>query len=131
MQLFTALLSVLALASSTTASPVERSDLIVVTPAITSPTKGSTWKIASNQFVKWDTSRIPPSASNQTGTILLGFYNGTRSENLDVDHPLAQGFKLTTGSQVVTVPNVPHRTTYFVVLVGDSGDSSPEFTISQ
>lgn len=88
MQLFTALLSALALVSSTTAlpapaaAPARRSENIVFNPPITSPSKGATWKIGSTQTVVWQTSGIPPQGQNNTGHILLGFDDGTGSENL-------------------------------------------------
>jgi len=134
MQLFTALLSALALVSSATASPapaaIRRSELIVVTPAITQPSPGTTWLVGTTQNIMWDTSNIPPSGKNNHGVILLGFNNGTGSENLNISHPLASNFLLTNGIQNVTVPNVPAKTTYFVVLIGDSGNKSPQFTIA-
>jgi hypothetical protein len=96
MQFLTTLLSALALAASTTtASPIAapapapdhaaiaaRSELIVFSPHITSPSHGVTWPVGSQQTVQWDTSAIPLEARNYTGFILLGFNNGTESENL-------------------------------------------------
>jgi hypothetical protein len=89
MQLLTTLLSVLALAASTTASPIaaKRNELIVVSPSITSPHKGDTWSVGSVQVVTWDTFSIPPEGQHNTGTILLGFSDGTGSEHLDVGEP--------------------------------------------
>ncbi|KAI0301181.1 hypothetical protein B0F90DRAFT_1720025 [Multifurca ochricompacta] len=140
MQLLKTLLTTLLLVASTTAAPPtaylpaaaasKRDKLIVVAPTVTSPSSGSKWVVGSNQVVTWDTSKIPPSGQNNRGTIFLGFNNGTNSENLDVAHPLASNFSITSGRQSVVVPKVPHKTTYFVVLVGDSGNKSPEFTIS-
>lgn len=85
MKFFTAIVSVLALAvSTTTATPVDaRAELIVVTPHITAPADGDVWTIGSEQLVQWDTSAIPDEAKNQTGSIVLGFDDGTGSENLD------------------------------------------------
>jgi hypothetical protein len=139
MQLLTTLLSALVLAASTTASPApatKREELIVVTPHIEIPTKGTVWITGSTELVKWDTSDIPPSGQNNTGTILLGYFDGTGSENLDfskspmftvegvdanihtlilvTDNPLAHGFPLTAGNQTITVPFVPPRNTYII-----------------
>ena len=87
MQFFTALLSVLALAVSTTATPVhvaERSELIVVSPSITQPSGGETYYIGSTQTCSWETDDIPPIAVNRTGTLLIGYYEpGDSSEHLD------------------------------------------------
>ncbi|KIJ27672.1 hypothetical protein M422DRAFT_99715, partial [Sphaerobolus stellatus SS14] len=66
-----------------------------------------------------------------TGIILLGYLdnNGSYDEHLDINDPLARGFPLIAGSVPVIVPNVPPRDTYVVVLIGDSGNISPEFHI--
>ena len=53
-------------------------------PPITAPSAGDVWPIGSTQLVTWDTQRIPPSAMNKTGTLLLGYFDGnTHGENLD------------------------------------------------
>jgi hypothetical protein len=151
MQLFTALLTALALVSSTTALPVavahdasRRSENIVYSPLIKSPSQGSVWKVGSKQVVTWDASNVPSGAEGNKGTIMLGYGDNTGSEHLDysefhsadpaaltqfivgdvaigsvltcycVEHPLADGFLLTTGKQSITVPNVPKKSTYFV-----------------
>ena len=87
MQLFTALLSALALAASATALPapaaIRRSENIVISPPIFSPRAGDIWPINSVQTVEWDTTMFTGSAQNNSGTILLGYNDGTESENLD------------------------------------------------
>lgn len=88
MQFFTALLSAFVLAVSTTAARPshvsQRSELIVVTPHITSPSEGSTWLVNSTQHVTWDTAAIPPSAKNNTGVILIGYLDSqSDSEHLN------------------------------------------------
>jgi hypothetical protein len=84
MNLFTALLSTLALAASTTtATPVEpRAELIVVAPHVLSPAANDNWPVGTQQTVKWDTTQIPPQAQNFTGSLYLGYEDGTGSENL-------------------------------------------------
>jgi len=136
MQLFTALLTALAIVSSASAFPVavapdtsRRSEDIVYSPPITSPKQGAVWKVGSKQVVTWNASSIPQGAQGNTGTIMLGYNDNTGSENLDYEHPLADGFLLTAGKQSITVPNVPKRSTYFVAVLGDSGNTSPMFTI--
>jgi len=132
MKFFTVILSALALAvSTTTATPVDaRTSLVVVSPPITSPHAGDIWPVGSEQLVQWDTSGIPDKARGNTGSIVLGYDDGwSSSENLDFQNPLAQGFPLTAGSQWVKVPYKPYRTSYFVVLKGDSGNESARFTI--
>jgi hypothetical protein len=151
MQLFAVLLTALALVSSTTASPLavtpdasRRSEDIVYSPPITSPSQGAVWKIGSKQLVTWDNSSIPAGAERNTGTIMLGYDDNTGSEHLDyrefdsvdptashnslwgrflsvpclhvncVEHLLADGFLLMAGQQYITVPKVTKRSTYIV-----------------
>src|SRR6266403_6512 len=90
LQLFAVLLTALALVSSTTALPVavtpaaiRRSEKIVYSPPIKSPSKGTVWKVGSKQIVTWDTSSVPSGAELNIGTILLGFQDNSGSENLD------------------------------------------------
>jgi len=127
------ILSALALAvSTTTATPIDaRAALIVVAPPVTAPKAGDVWNVGDEQLVQWDTSKIPDEAKSYTGTIVLGYYEGDddTDEHLDYENPLAQGFLLTAGSQSVTVPNKPYGPSYFVVLIGDSGNRSGLFTI--
>jgi len=118
--LFTAIL----LATATIAAP-----LIVFNPHIISPQAAVAWPMGSRQTVKWETDNIPKEMKNYNGTILLGHMeNG--SENLDVDHPLASQFPITSGSMAVRIPsNIPAGNDYFIVLLGDSGNMSPKFRI--
>ncbi|TFY80914.1 hypothetical protein EWM64_g3099 [Hericium alpestre] len=101
---------------------------IVVDPQITTPTASTVWTVGSSVTVTWDTTQIP-SSGNFTGQLILGF-NENESENLQLDNPLAQGFDLRAGKVDVTVPDVAPKSDYIVVLMGDSGNASPEFTIS-
>ncbi|KAL5524450.1 hypothetical protein ACEPAF_9590 [Sanghuangporus sanghuang] len=108
-----------------TSSPVVN---IVYNPLITYPTAGVVWTVGETKTITWETSEIPEELRNSTGTILLG-YNEDDSENLDIAQPLATGFNLTDGQVNVTVPEKQERSDYIVVLFGDSGNASPEFTI--
>ncbi|KAI0301171.1 hypothetical protein B0F90DRAFT_1618339, partial [Multifurca ochricompacta] len=100
---------------------------IVVSPHITNPTRSTVWKVGDKVTVTWDNSTIPP-PGNFTGQLLLGFLTSD-SENLDVSNPLATSFPLSSGAVQITVPDVQFRTNYIVVLFGDSGNASPQFTI--
>ena len=57
-------------------------------PPITAPRAGDVWTVGSTQKVTWDTSKIPPSAENNTGILLLGYYDESESENLDMGKPV-------------------------------------------
>jgi len=129
-RVFVSFVSTVLFASLSLASPAPAkiSEDIVFDPMITSPKAGDIWFAYSHQTVTWDTSAIPAEEANATGILVLG-YEQDDSENLDVDNPLAQDFPLMAGAVNITVPNVVFREDYIVVLFGDSGNASPEFTI--
>ncbi|KAJ7069653.1 hypothetical protein C8F01DRAFT_1048453 [Mycena amicta] len=136
--LFTTVVSLLALAASgLTAPTLGPQELIVVSPNITSPQAGDFWLAGSTQVVRWNTANIPPAAAKNTGLLLIGHITIMRdqdgkeypSENLDINHPLASGFRLTDGNVTVVVPHIIPRDDYMLVLFGDSGNTSPTFTI--
>ncbi|KAJ7643989.1 hypothetical protein FB45DRAFT_1020793 [Roridomyces roridus] len=102
----------------------------VYAPPITSPDSSTRWTRGTQVQVTWSTANAPKSVSNQKGKILLGhFESGSPGEHLDLDHPLAEGFDIMDGHHTVTVPQVSPGSQYIVVLMGDSGNRSPEFTI--
>ncbi|KAI0657318.1 hypothetical protein C8Q70DRAFT_919607 [Cubamyces menziesii] len=125
---------VAAAVSAVSAAPAVFSDPkteIVFRPHITSPQAGAIWPAGSTQTITWDTSDIPEDYKNQTGLILLGYIEGQdTNEHLDVAHPLAVNFPISAGSTQVNVPDVEPRHDYVVVLFGDSGNTSPKFTIT-
>ncbi|KAI9465050.1 hypothetical protein BJY52DRAFT_1184090 [Lactarius psammicola] len=75
-----------------------------------------------------DTSAIPATGDFQ-GMLVIGRPTAD-SENLDLQNPLAVGFSLRDGSARIICPTVPSGQNYVVVLFGDSGNASPQFTIS-
>ncbi|VDC03357.1 unnamed protein product [Peniophora sp. CBMAI 1063] len=101
-------------------------------PPITAPDAQTVWRVGAQETVRWDTSDAPADPTSTSATIYLGYmnYDGEGGENLDTEHPLATDVDLTKGEYTITVPTVPHRDTYIVALVGDSGNISPEFTIA-
>ncbi|KAL0961387.1 hypothetical protein HGRIS_006338 [Hohenbuehelia grisea] len=100
-------------------------------PRIEHPNAQTTWKSGTRVTVTWDTSSMPQNVSNSHGKVLLGYMtDSSESENLNTTHPLADGFLLTAGKVEVQVPQVPSRKDYIVVLLGDSGNHSPRFTIA-
>ncbi|KAF9185136.1 hypothetical protein BGZ49_004351 [Haplosporangium sp. Z 27] len=101
---------------------------VIINPQIKSPKRRDVWVVGSTETVTWSTKDIPAN-SQQTGTLLLGYKTTGLDEHLDVDHPLAKNFKLSAGKVNIKVPKVSPKTTYIVVLMGDSGNASPEFTI--
>ncbi|EIM81620.1 uncharacterized protein STEHIDRAFT_66408 [Stereum hirsutum FP-91666 SS1] len=103
--------------------------LIVWSPTVTSPVAGDTWVSGENATVTWDTSDIPAEKEDSTGMILLG-YNENNSENLNISNPLALNFPINAGTVTFTVPDVTPKDNYFAVLFGDSGNASPEFSIT-
>ncbi|KAI0313936.1 hypothetical protein OF83DRAFT_1064633 [Amylostereum chailletii] len=97
-------------------------------PPVISPKQGNLWKVGSSQTVMWDTQNPPSRVTNYQGKLLLGFLDGSGSEE-PRHHPLAQGFDLRDGQANIVVPNVPSKDTYIAALIGDSGNVSPKFTI--
>ncbi|KAG5716653.1 hypothetical protein E4T56_gene16388 [Termitomyces sp. T112] len=113
------------------ASPLTTRD--VFSPHITSPNETTIWPVGTQQMVTWETDNIPPDSqlTDPNGIIVLGHLGPSGGLNLDLDHPLAQGFKLRVGHAQVIVPSVPPRDDYIIVLFGDSGNSSPTFAITR
>ncbi|PFH53284.1 hypothetical protein AMATHDRAFT_1355 [Amanita thiersii Skay4041] len=104
------------LAQSRPLLPLKERD--VVAPPVLSPNETSIWPIGTKQTVVWDTPPILPPEVISSPT------------NTRIENPLAQGFNITQGRVQVVVPNVPPRTDYIVVLMGDSGNASPPFAIT-
>ncbi|KAH7908834.1 hypothetical protein BJ138DRAFT_308627 [Hygrophoropsis aurantiaca] len=120
---------ILAASTLVSAAPIQPVELLVFSPTLTSPKAGDMWTAGQKYNVTWETDNIPDEKKNSTGMILLG-YNYNNSENLDIKHPLGVNFLLTDGFYEVTVPsNCSLRFDYTVVLFGDSGNASPDFTI--
>jgi len=114
------------LLSSVLALPLVSRD--VVSPPITSPTATTVWYVGQTQTVTWSTTDLPVNQTNPVGMLILGYWYNN-SENLMLDSPLATNLNYSVGQAQITVPNVPTGTDYIVVLFGDSGNASPEFTI--
>ncbi|KZT73853.1 hypothetical protein DAEQUDRAFT_644010, partial [Daedalea quercina L-15889] len=114
----------LALAStvaSVAASPVHVSRAIW-DPEILTPNAQTVWVQGQTYEVTWDTANPPANVSNPYGQVLLG--------KGGVEAVLASDFALTDGSVEVTVPTgLEPGSDYEVILFGDSGNISPEFTI--
>ncbi|TFK93080.1 hypothetical protein K466DRAFT_594675 [Polyporus arcularius HHB13444] len=124
------LVALATVATAASAAAVRAADE-VFSPTITAPHAGDQWTVGSIQTITWDTSSIPSANQNQSGLILLGYVeDGQIDEHLDIEHPLASNFPITAGAANVTVPKVSTRDDYVVVLFGDSGNTSPKFTIS-
>jgi len=106
--------------------------LDVFVPLITDPIAGTVWKVGTQRNVSWDTSNAPRQVTNGEGLVTLA-QGGVIFENQPggLQDPLASGFDILLGQIPVTVPDVPAGNNYQVVLFGDSGNFSPEFTIEQ
>ncbi|KAI0034035.1 hypothetical protein K488DRAFT_11326, partial [Vararia minispora EC-137] len=94
----------------------------IFSPPILSPNATTVWTVGAVETVTWDTSNAPPVISNRAGVIL-------RRDNVNLA-TLASGFDLRAGSVDVTVPTgIEAATDYQIILLGDSGNLSPDFTI--
>jgi hypothetical protein len=112
-----------ALMSFVGAAPLAVRDVYV--PPITYPRAGTVWKIGSNHTVTWDNSNPPQEITNPDGVIVL------RKGNLATNITLASDFKVVNGHVTVQVPKVQPGNDYSLVLFGDSGNFSPQFSIEQ
>jgi len=106
---------------------------IVVDEKITSPSATTIWHTGQKGVnVTWE---VTPDATGYNGNLLLGwlFANYTEDPNEHLSAtPLATGFPLSAGSVSFDIPcsaDIPSRDSYIVVLMGDSGNASPQFTI--
>ncbi|CAL1712674.1 unnamed protein product [Somion occarium] len=112
------------LSTLVSALPVNMQVRDVFVPPITLPKEGTVWKVGTKQNVTWDTSDAPTQITNPIGRIIL-----SKGGLLDLDNPLADGFDILLGEFEVTVPDVEPADDYAIVLFGDSGNASPQFTI--
>ncbi|KII88217.1 hypothetical protein PLICRDRAFT_41366 [Plicaturopsis crispa FD-325 SS-3] len=127
MQLTASLASLVLAAASTAALavPAARSALDVFVPPITYPHAGTQWYRGQTHNVTWDTSNAPVNITNRYGEIDL-----VRAGNVSDPVLLAQGFDILLGRIEVQVPDyIQPRSDYELILWGDSGNFSPEFSI--
>ncbi|KAF7296927.1 hypothetical protein MIND_00924500 [Mycena indigotica] len=104
-----------------TATPVAARDVFV--PPITYPHAGTVWYIGQTHNVTWDTSKAPVNITNGKGIIML------RKGDLTTPVILQNNFDIRKGRIEVRVPWVVDGSDYKLVLFGDSGNFSPNFTI--
>jgi len=125
MMFFFLLASVCALFSLVVALPFSPVVRDVWVPTILCPDASSVWVVGCNYTVTWDTSSEPSQVTNPLGQVYLRINGATQST------PLADGFPLSDGQVEVTVPadTVPSDE-WILVLFGDSGNWSPDFTIT-
>ncbi|KAJ3725157.1 hypothetical protein C8R42DRAFT_576348 [Lentinula raphanica] len=122
---FTLLASALAAfaASAVSASPVSnaaRMILDVWAPTIISPNASTIWTEGQQYNVTWDTSNAPVNISNGASVLL------TKLSLV----ALASGFDLRQGWVTITCPSdVIPGNNYSIILFGDSGDQSEQFSI--
>ncbi|GJE98813.1 hypothetical protein PsYK624_150500 [Phanerochaete sordida] len=117
--IFTSLLAALTQTGLTSAAPVESRD--VYSPPVLYPRAGIVWYSGQRHNVTWDNSNPPKSISNRAFILL-------RSGNYETPVVLAHDFDLRAGRVEVTVPDVITGN-FSVVLFGDSGNWSEDFTI--
>ncbi|KAI9508332.1 hypothetical protein F5148DRAFT_1013746 [Russula earlei] len=128
----TLLFMILGVSAAPTPIPLRIWERDVWAPPITQPDSTTVWTIGTNVTATWDMSTRPADVTNPNGVLLLGHLepDGQGGENLDVDHPLANGFLLDDGQVTFQVPNVQPNTNYIVALIGSSGNISPQFQIT-
>jgi len=100
---------------------VEARDVYV--PPVLYPHAGTVWNFGERHNVTWSTADPPVNITNSKGLILL------RKSGIATPLILANGFSILLGRIEVAVPWVLDGSDYQVVLFGDSGNFSPNFTI--
>ncbi|CAO3628177.1 unnamed protein product [Mucor fragilis] len=110
---------------------------LVINPKISTPNSGTKWRAGQSYVVKWETTyndgtgQQVPIPDGYKGTIKLGYLenNDPYNEHLKFGD-LAKDFALNAGSQTITLPaDLETKTSYIIVLMGNSGNASPKFTI--
>ena len=101
--------TVLAIAASAIAVPVQHAARDVWDPTIITPDATTVWEAGSVVNVTWETDDAPANISNGAAIFLR--------DNTTVFQPaLAEGFDLRSGSQEVTIPsNITSGTDYRIV----------------
>ncbi|CAO3681228.1 unnamed protein product [Umbelopsis ramanniana] len=104
---------------------------LVYTPKVTSPNSTSVWQAGRRYAVTWDVNSAGvPIPDDEQAMLYLGYIENNDQYNEHLFWKLASGFKLNTGHQEVVIPrDVKTRNSYIMVLIGDSGNASPQFTI--
>ncbi|KAH7921314.1 hypothetical protein BV22DRAFT_1019579 [Leucogyrophana mollusca] len=116
-------LSLFAMAISLPVARLQARDVFV--PPILYPHAGTIWKVGNHHNVTWDTAGAPVNITNSIGHIYLVVHG-----LIDLDNELAGGFNILDGRVVIQVPDVAPADDYALVLFGDSGNFSPNFTIT-
>ncbi|CDO72631.1 hypothetical protein BN946_scf184985.g50 [Trametes cinnabarina] len=111
------------LAAAVPVAEMEKRDVFV--PPVTYPHAGTVWYKGQRHNVTWDTTNHPVNITNKLGRIML------RKGDITTPLILAKDFDILLGRIEVTVPWVIPDSDYSVVLFGDSGNFSPEFTIKE
>ncbi|TBU35383.1 hypothetical protein BD311DRAFT_743895 [Dichomitus squalens] len=111
----------LVLGAALPAAELQKRD--VFTPPVLYPHNGTVWTIGQRHNVTWDVSNPPKQITNKQGLILL------RKSGETTPVVLENGFDILLGRIEITVPWVVDGDDYSLVLFGDSGNFSPDFTI--
>lgn len=118
--LFLAFFSMMSLVN---ALPVEFQQADVYSPLVLYPNASTIWKVGTIYNVTWDNSNAPKDITNSVGKIQL------RKGGQTLPEVLAEGFDILSGIHEIQVPQVTPGSDYSIVLMGDSGNFSPEFEI--
>ncbi|KAL4263390.1 hypothetical protein AB1N83_006145 [Pleurotus pulmonarius] len=102
---------------------------IVYSPPITYLSKDATITAGRPFTVTWSTKGVPNEKRNSDVDVLLGHGRG-KNEHLGHSNPLAARVPIMEGEARVVVPqDTPSRSDYFVVVMDDSANKSPTFTV--
>jgi len=122
-----------AFAAAVPAGPAEMKLLVkrdVWSPTVLYPHEGIVWRVGDHHSVVWSTNDPPAQITNTNGLVVLRSSRGFIKGPGGLGEPLASNFSLFDGRVEIEVPDVPGGDDYQVVLLGDSGNASPAFTIA-
>ncbi|KAI8986245.1 hypothetical protein BD414DRAFT_416500 [Trametes punicea] len=111
------------LAAAVPFAELEKRD--VFDPPVLYPHAGTVWYKGQRHNVTWDVSSPPVNITNKVGRIML------RKGGISTPLILEDGFDILLGRIEVTVPWVLQGDDYSLILFGDSGNVSPQFTINE
>ncbi|KIJ36379.1 hypothetical protein M422DRAFT_102442, partial [Sphaerobolus stellatus SS14] len=112
--------------SAVSATPTPAA-LDVFDPPIIKPDAHTVWHAGTQHnsmtfYICRDTSTAPAQITNPIGSVILRTLNSILN--------ISSGFSILDGSHRIQLPaDLPTRKDYMIVLFGDSGNTSPSFTI--
>lgn len=126
MNLFTFFITLFGLLGSFVVQAAPLNERDIFDPPILDPHAGTVWTSGQQATATWDTSNPPKQITDRFSSLLILRKGG-------IEHPdevLAKDFDILDGNVSFIVPEVTTGNDWSVVLFGDSGNWSEDFTIN-